>query len=176
MSRVSIRYARAIFALALEEKKLAEVNSDLESIKKLIQVNKDFGSFVLNPLVGHNQASAIIGEMFTDKVNSLTANFLQLICKKKRLNLLSEIIMRFEELLMAHNNQVFAKISSADELDSVQIDEIKSNLENMTNKSVLIKTKKDSSLIGGFTVQVEGVIIDNSIQNQLVKLKEKLIS
>ena len=176
MSRVSIRYAKAIFSLALEENKLDEVTRDLESIKSLMRENKDFNSFVINPLISRSQQVTIVKDLFVGKVQDLTSNFLQLICKKKRLNQLTEILNRFKELLMAHKNQVFAEVTSSDELDSAQLGEIKSNLESMTEKNILLSTRKDESLIGGFTVQVAGVIIDNSVQNQLIKLKEKLIS
>jgi len=44
----------------------------------------------------------------------------------------------------------------------------------MTQKSVLLETTEDESLIGGFTVKIEDIIIDNSVRYQLVKLKEKL--
>lgn len=176
MSRVSIRYAKAIFSLALEEDKLDKVSGDFESIKALIMENRDFKSFIFNPLISSSNQITIVRDLFAGKVQELTSNFLQLICKKKRFNQLTEILSRFEELLMAHKNQIFAEITSAGELEAKQLNEIKLNLENMTEKNILLSSKKDANLVGGFTVQVEGVIIDNSIQNQLVKLKEKLIS
>ena len=87
-----------------------------------------------------------------------------------------EILEAFNDLLLKHRNQLRAEVTSAVSLDDQQLDAIKANLESMTDKSVILKTKEDSVLIGGFKVLVAGVIIDNSIQNQLSKLKEKLVS
>lgn len=176
MSRVSIRYAKAVFAAALEEKTLDKVAEDFKSIKSLIEDSKDFYSFLVNPLISSSKRVVIVKDLFAGKVQDLTFNFLQLICEKKRLNQLPEIISRFEKLIMVNKNQVFAEITSVAEIDSTQLNLIKTNLESITSKSVLLSTKNDSRLIGGFKVQVEGVIIDSSVKNQLLKLKEKLIS
>ena len=176
MSRVSVRYARALFSLAEEEKKLEAVATDMGELKKLLENSTDFSGFILNPLLSSSKQAELIREFFTGKVDPLTFDFLQLLCKKKRLNQLSEILDAFNSLLLEKRNQVHAEVTSAVALDDQQMDAIKANLESMTDKSVILNTKKDSALIGGFKVMIDGVIIDNSVQYQLLKLKEKLVS
>lgn len=176
MSRVSIRYAKAFFAFAVEENKLDRAAEDLTDIKSLIAESKEFAVFMTNPLISRLQQEKILYDIFINKVDNITLNFLQFICQKKRLNKLAEIIDSFEILLLKQRNQLHAEITSADTLDIEQVRAIQSNLEKMTSKSILLKSKTDPSLIGGFKIFVEGMIIDNSIQNQLQKLKEKLIA
>ena len=176
MSRVSVRYARALFSLAQEEKKLDIIANDLSEIRSLIKSNADFSSFIINPLVSSIKQIAAVKGIFSGKVNDLTSNFLELICGKKRLNQLAEILDAFDKLLLKYRNQLHAEVTSAVSMDDQQLDAIKANLESMTDKSVILKTKEDSTLIGGFKVLVDGVIIDNSVQYQLSKLKEKLVS
>ena len=77
---------------------------------------------------------------------------------------------------MKHRNQIVAELTSPSALDGKQLDLIKTNIETMTKKSVLLETKEDASLIGGFTVKIDDIVIDNSVRYQLFKLKEKLIS
>jgi len=176
LSRVSIRYAKALFSLAQEEKKLDTVADDLDGIKSLLANSSDFISFIANPLLSSSKQSEVVGELFSGNVDKLTMDFLELICKKKRLNQLVEIILAFDSLLLDQRNQVHAEVTSASALDDQQMEAIRSNLEAMTQKSVLLNTKKDSGLIGGFKVLIDGVIIDNSVKYQLSKLKEKLVS
>ena len=176
MSRVSVRYARALFSLAGEVKKLDTIAVDLAELRKLSESNKDFSAFLVNPLLSSSKQAEVIRELFSGKVDILTYNFLELLCKKKRMNQLSEILDAFDNLLLKKRNQVYAEVTSAAVLDDQQLDAIKANLESMTDKSVILNTKKDSALIGGFKVLIDGVIIDNSVQYQLFKLKEKLVS
>jgi len=176
LSRVSVRYAKALFSLAHEEKKLDNIADDLSEIKSLIKNSADFSNFIINPLVSSIKQVAAISGIFSGKVDNLTFNFLELVCKKKRLNQLAEILNAFDDLLLKHRKQLHAEVTSAVSLDDQQLDAIKANLESMMDKSVILNTKEDSSLIGGFKVLVDGIIIDNSVQYQLSKLKEKLVS
>lgn len=176
MSRVSIRYAKALFSLALEEKKLDRIANDLKEIETLIEVNNQFSNFISSPLISSVKHIELVKNIFPGKVDVLTINFLELISKKKRFNRLPGILIAFNELLLRHHNQLHAEITSAVPLDDQQLDAIKSNLEAMTSKSIILNTKEDKKLIGGFKVMVEGLIIDNSVQYQLWKLKEKLVS
>lgn len=176
MSKVSKRYAKALFSLASEEKKLDKVADDLLDIKNLIEKNDQFRAFLLNPLVSSSKQLEVVKSLFDGKINQLSLNFLFLLSEKKRLGLLAEILQKFDELLLLHRNQVMAEVVSASTLAENQLSAIKNNIEKMTSKKVLINSKKDKSLIGGFTVKIEDIIIDNSIRYQLEKLKEKLIS
>jgi F-type H+-transporting ATPase subunit delta len=176
LSRISIRYAKALFSLAQDEKKLDIVANDLGELKRLIDTSADFNKFVLNPLIIGNKKAEILKSLFSGKLDPLTMNFLYLLSNKKRVDVLDQILLKFDELLLKQRNQVVAELSSTSVLDDKQLNLIKANIEEMTQKSVILETKEDASLIGGFTVKIEDVIIDNSVRYQLAKLKEKLIS
>ena len=176
MSRISIRYAKALFSQAQDEKKLDIVAEDLAELKKLLETSVDFNAFVQNPLISGIKKSEILKSLFSGKFNPLTMNFLFLLSSKKRVDVLDQILIKFDELLLKYRNQVVVELNSPSILDEEQLNAIKANIEEMTNKSVVLETKKDASLIGGFTVKIEDFIIDNSVRYQLAKLKEKLIS
>jgi len=176
LSRVSIRYAKALFSLAQDEKKLDTLAVNLDEIGDVLNSNTEFGNFVVNPLISAQKKTEVVKAVFEGKVDSLTLTFLYLLCTKKRLSLLREILSRFNELLMKHRNQVHAELVVAKQLDDQQVDIIRTNIESLTQKSVVMDTKEDASLIGGFKIKIEDIIIDNSIRNQLGKLREKLIA
>lgn len=176
MSRISIRYAKALFSLAQDQKKLDKVADDLSDLKGLLGSSDDFNKFVLNPLISGNKKAEILKSLFSGKLDPLTLDFLYLLSNKKRVNVLDEILLKFDALLLKHRNQIVAELTSPLALDDKQLDLIKTNIETMTQKSVLLETKEDASLIGGFTVKIDDIVIDNSVRYQLFKLKEKLIS
>jgi F-type H+-transporting ATPase subunit delta len=99
-----------------------------------------------------------------------------MVTEKKRIALLPAIIDVFHRLVLAYRNTVEGELVSAVALNETQVEKIKTNIETMIGKSVLLKEDIDTSIIGGFVVRVEDLVIDNSIRYQLEKLREKLVA
>lgn len=175
MSRVANRYGRALFQIALEKNKIDLVASDLTTVKDLIEQNNDFRDLLLNPLISVNKKSSVILKLFVERVDPLTYHFLNLLCSKKRSNILSEVIDCFYLLLYDYKGILKGEIISAQPLQTEQIDTINKQVTAMTGKIVELDVKTDTKLLGGFIVKVKDTIIDMSVKNQLEKLREKLI-
>jgi len=60
------------------------------------------------------------------------------------------------------------------ELPSGLVQEIKSQLESLTGKEVILSFEKDPSLIGGFLTKISNVVYDGSLKAQIAKLQENL--
>ena len=176
MSRLSKRYAKALFSLTLDEKKLDVVSADISLLSTLLTESADLAAFIVNPLTNSMRQQEIIEKSFSNKLSDIVLNFLMLLARKKRLNILADIIVDYNRLILVHNNQIHAEVFSNSSLTDGQISKIKQRLEKLTHKQVLIKTSLDDNLIGGFTIRVEDIIIDNSIRYQLAKLKDQLVA
>jgi len=176
VSRLSKRYAKALFSLAVEEKQLDLVKNDVFKVSGLLTKGSGFTAFIINPLTNGTRQMKIVQELFSGALSEMVLNFLMLLSKKKRLNILPDIFADFDRLILVHNNQIHAEVFSCSPLTSGQIDKIQQRLAKLTNKEILIKTSLNKSLLGGFTIRVEDLIIDNSIRYQLAKLKEKLVA
>ena len=48
-------------------------------------------------------------------------------------------------------------------------------VSQIINANVTLENKIDLSLLGGFKIQVEDYVLDDSLKNQLIKLKEEII-
>ena len=175
MSRVAKRYSRALFQLALEEKKLEEVENDFIQIEDLSHESDEFKNFISNPLISEIEKAEIMAELFKDKLSAIGYNFLQLLTNKKRSSLLPDVIEEFQLMILQHRNILQGELVSVVDLSDTQIEKIKANIEKLTGKSVLFDMRLDPSIIGGFIVKVEDMIIDNSIRFQLNKLRERLV-
>ena len=60
------------------------------------------------------------------------------------------------------------------ELPSDLVQEIKSSIEFMTGKEVILSLEKDPSLIGGVLMKIGNVVYDGSLRAQIAKLKDIL--
>lgn len=175
MSRVAKRYAKALFQLGIEENKLEQLENDVTQIKILLKESNEFQTFIANPLISEIEKSKILAELFKDKLSDIGYNFLQLLTEKKRSFILPNIIDQFRLLLNQHRNILKGELFSVIDLSDDQVKKIKQNVEKMTGKTVMFEKRLDPSIIGGFIVKVEDIIIDNSIRFQLRKLRERLI-
>ena len=175
MSRVAIRYSKALYELALEKGILEEIENDLILIKEQINQNDEFQKYLINPLIQTKSKTKLLQKTFEGSISSLTMNFLVLTSSKKRSEYLKEIIEKFEILAMAYNGIISAQVFSAVSLNSDQTEAIRNRLEKSTGKKVQLVEIIEKSLIGGFIVKIRDSVIDYSLKRQLERLKEKMI-
>jgi F-type H+-transporting ATPase subunit delta len=104
-------------------------------------------------------------------VTGLTANFLQLLVKNRRLFALRDIVSGFRRLLADHRGEVTAEVTSAVPLSEAQTEELKATLKAKTGKTVTLNTTVDPSILGGLIVKIGSRMIDTSIRSKLNALK-----
>jgi len=176
LSRVAKRYTKALFALAKEEKLLEKVEGDIANFSVLNQQNKEFSALLSNPLINDKDKRSVLQDIFQGKVQDLTLNFLDLLAEKKRISILPQVAEEYKAMMLAFANKVEGELISAQKLSRDQASKIKTKVEALTGKAVLLTEKVDKNVLGGFVVKIEDWVLDNSIRYQLVKLREKLIT
>lgn len=166
------RYAIALFDLALDEDKLEEVDGALAQIEALLAESPDFARLVRSPVFSsEDQARALMAVAAATGVTGLTANFLQLLVKNRRLFALRDIIAGFRRLLADHRGEVTAEVISAVPLSAAQMDELKASLKAKTGKAVTLNLTVDPAILGGLIVKIGSRMVDTSIRTKLNALK-----
>lgn len=175
MSRVAIRYSKALFELALEQNFMEDVRDDLVRIKDVCQTNPEFQQTLNNPLIDEKIKSTILGKLFGANLNQLTSKFIQLLSRKKRSGHLLEIIENYLQRVLDHQDIVSCLLISSRQLDTNQSEMIKSRVEVLTGKRVILTSHIDDYILGGFIVRIKDTVIDLSIKTQLDKLRNRLM-
>jgi F-type H+-transporting ATPase subunit delta len=175
LSRVAIRYSKALFQLAREENLVGEVQSDLKLIKEICTENADFQNMLINPLIEEYSKAKVLKDLFEKNINPLSFRFLQLLGRKKRSGFLLEMIDRFMDSVLEYKGILAGTLIASCALDSEQVEGIKKKVESITGKSVILSEQIDESMVGGFIVKIKDTVIDLSIRTQLEKLRTQLI-
>jgi F-type H+-transporting ATPase subunit delta len=175
LSRVAIRYSKALFELALEQELIEDVRSDLEMIQDVCTENPEFQQTLNNPLIEEKVKSKVLKELFETKVTPLTFKFLQLLSRKRRSGFLLEMIDNYLQRVLDHQGILSCLLISSGPVETDQIEAIKSRIEAMTDKSVIFSHQIDNSMIGGFIVKIKDTVIDLSIKTQLEKMRRQLL-
>jgi len=166
------RYAIALFDLALEEDRTEEVEAALDRIDALLSESPDFLRLVRSPIFSADeQARAVAAIASHVEISGLTANFLQLLVKNRRLFALRDITAGFRRLLADHRGEVTAEVVSAIPLTPAQADELTATLKAKTGKDIDLKMTVDPAILGGLIVKIGSRMVDTSIRTKLNALK-----
>ena len=169
ISTIARPYAVAIFNLAKEEKTLSEW-SDMLSLMSEIIKNEDINSFINDSKVLDTDREKLILNICGDKINASGQNLIKLLVEYKRLSILSEITLLFEELKAKDEGVIEAEIIMADQPDKKMVENLLISLEKRFNKKIEGKVVIDRSIVGGTKIIVGDTVIDASVRGQLDNL------
>ena len=169
---VSDRYASALYDLAAEKKLVDPVVEDLSNLKNILKDNKELSFVVKSPLITSIDKLNIF-ESLLKKINAneLTSTFLKVIEKNKRFSNLASIITQFMNINSQKRGDVLADITSADELNDDQKNNITNQLKSILGDKLSLSFDVDKNIMGGLIVKVGSKMIDTSLANKINKLK-----
>jgi len=173
-TRVSFRYARAIIETAIQENISDVLFKDFKYVLEVIEVSKDFKTFIRSPLIHENTKIKVIDELLPGKVSELTMTFLHFLVKKGRADLIIDIIAQYEKLYNIHNKRIKVDATSAIELNDEAKAKIVKTIEEYTKQTVLPNFMVQKDIKGGLLVRIEDWVFDGTLKSQLVNLFNKL--
>ena len=169
---ISDRYASALYDLAAEKKVIDPVLNDLSNLKKILKDNKELNLVIKSPLITSPDKLNIFENLLKKiNANELTNTFLKVIEKNKRFSNLASIITQFIKINSHKRGDVLAGVTSADELNDEQKNNITNQLKNILGDKLLLSFDVDKNIIGGLIVKVGSKMIDTSLANKINKLK-----
>lgn len=174
-SGVAERYASALFELAQESNALNDVEDGVATMRALIAESDDLMRLIENPLFGaDDQIRALGAVMDRAEVTGLTANFMKLLAKNRRLFAAPGILKRFEEMMAEHRGEVIAVVTSAEPLSSSHVAALKEILADKAGGTVKLEQHVDPTLIGGLIVRLGSKMIDTSVRTRLEGLRNAM--
>lgn len=167
------RYAAALFDLADEAKAVDAVEADLRAINGMLAESEALRRFVRSPVLSRDdQAKGVAALAEAAKLAPLTAKFLGLVAKNRRLLALPAIIDAFLADLAARRGEIRAEVQSAVPLSPAHLVALKAALGKGGARSVAIDVKIDPAILGGLVIKVGSRMIDSSIKTKLDRLQQ----
>lgn len=168
-------YAKAAFEFAQAKGSLAEWSSMLALLAAVIKQDK-LEKVLSSPSLTSAQQADILIDVCGDKVNTVIGAFIKTLAENKRLSLLAEIHLLFDELKAAVERTVDVQVTSAFALNNEAEENLAKALAKKLNCDVKVASTVDTSLIGGVIIRAGDMIIDGSIRGRLTKLAEAMNS
>ncbi len=172
LSGLAGRYAIALFELAVEEKILDCVATDLSSLSSLLVECSELKILTTSPIISrNNQAIAMTEVVKAAGYTKTVENFIGVVTVNRRLDQLGNIINEFNRYLAQHRGEVNASVVTAYKLDKKQLDALSAKLKSMVGSDVNVETEVDEDLLGGMVVRIGSRMIDSSLKTKLANLE-----
>jgi F-type H+-transporting ATPase subunit delta len=169
---IAERYATALFDLAESQGALDQVAGDLKALKAMVRDSADLKRLLDSPVLTRAETGKAVAALAeTAKFAGLTANFLGLLAKNRRLFALVGVIDAYLGRLAAKRGELSANVASAVPLSQAQQDALVSSLKSAFGGNVAVDVSVDPALLGGMVVKVGSRMVDSSLKTKLQHLK-----
>jgi len=175
LSTLARPYAKAAFEYALAGGDLGGWSRQLETASAVAQTETMVKLLASPALTSEQRAKALL-DVCGDALGDKARNFIKVLADNKRLALLPEIRVLFEQLKANQEKSVDVDVVSAFPLDEAIADRLAQALRGKLQREVTINASVDSSLIGGVLVRAGDVVIDGSVRGRLAKLAMAMTS
>lgn len=175
-SRISHRYALALYELAGETNQLDQVFADMGIVAETCLDSKELLRVLSSPLIRETKKNNILTEIFTKSISDLSQRFITLVVTQNREVSLPAIALEYIKLVKDFKGIKTAYLTSAQPLDDETRKKILARLKEQTGREVELIEKIDPELMGGFTLSMEGQLIDASVRNTLHQLRNEFIN
>jgi F-type H+-transporting ATPase subunit delta len=175
-SKISVRYAKALFQLAIEKNILEDVRKDILLISQSLKEYEQFRLYLKSPVVKPSQKFNLMKEIFTNSVTETSLNFLGLLVQNKRENHLEDISRQFLNVYSKFKGIKAALITTAVLLDESIREKLYKLLSSTYKTEIDLVAQQDASILGGFILRVGDQQYDASIANGLKRMKTALLN
>ncbi len=172
LANVGSRYAQALFDLANDQKQVAAVEADLNSLKAALADSKDLRTLLVSPTFSaEDKAKGLAGIAAKAKFDATTKKFLGLLAANGRAAALPNVITAFAKLSATARGAISAEVTTAVALSAAQAKGVAAALRQSLGKDPEITTRVDPAILGGIKVKVGSRLFDASLRSKLDSLK-----
>jgi F-type H+-transporting ATPase subunit delta len=166
-------YAKAIFALARKNNRLADTAAGLTLGAEVVS-DPSVHALLGSPHVTAAQLSELVNGIAGARLDENGRNFVTLLAQNRRLGFLPEIAALFEQMKAEVENAVDVEVIASTALTSEQENRYAAALQKKLGRQVRLHTRIDESLLGGAVLRAGDLVIDGSIKGRLERLANEL--
>jgi F-type H+-transporting ATPase subunit delta len=175
MGSIARRYAKALFALAVDTGRVEAWSNSLLGLKAAVEGSPDLRDVLSNPVYSREQRRAIVEKLAAAlSLDPEPRNLLFLLGDRNRLSYLAAVVDTFRDFADQHLGRLRAKVTSAVKLDEAAAQAIADKLSQATKAQVLLDRVVDPAILGGVVAQVGSLVYDGSVRTQLEDLRQQL--
>ncbi len=170
----SLQYANAMFQVASELNIVDKVRDDFVIVFDTLLQDEDIKTFLSSHFINIKSKIEILNKAYKNKIEPETLNLISIIVERNLINILSSIIIEYENVIDDYYNIAQVVITTAYPIDNTEI--IEKAIVGMIDREISLTVKVDERLISGIIVDIGGTVYDYSMLNELKKMKEIVLN
>ena len=173
---VARRYAQALLELGVEQNAVDKIADDFEAIARAFETSHDLRNALENPLVAHAAKKGVMSDL-CDQIGAspTTKHALLLLIDRRRTKTLPYVARYLRELTDVRKGIVRAEVTTAVALSEAYYERLRTQLEKMTGKRVVVDKRTDPALVAGVVTRIGDRIFDGSLRTRLQALLDALL-
>lgn len=173
---VARRYSAAIFALAEEAGAVEKTVKELDAFVDALRTDADVAAFYASPVLDRAVKIRMLERGLGVKLSELTLNFLILLVRKRRENLVEIVAKQMHEMLDEQAGRESADIATPEPMTPHELADLAKRLSKVYKKTIVPQPRVDPALLGGLVVQVGDRYVDASVSGKLEELRRHLLA
>jgi F-type H+-transporting ATPase subunit delta len=173
MEEIATVYARSLFEVAQEQKKLEQVHDQLGEFADALDETRELQVFFFSPYFSTQEKKDGLKKAVSG-TEDIFENFLELLIEKHRMPAVFRVRRELDRLWEKEHQLLPVEVTSAIELDKQTVKQIGDRIGEQTGQKVELSAKVEPDILGGIVVRVGNSIIDASIRARLEQLRKQV--
>ena len=143
-------------------------------VTEVLEKQPDFRTLLTSQMISRDEKLAVISRSIAPVASPTFANFLSVIAKHERLELLTQILHETQREHEIRTNRGRVQVVSARALSPASEEKIQRQLAQTLPFQPVLETSVDPSLLGGLVIRVGDTVYDSSLRSRLKQLRDRL--
>ena len=149
--------------------------AEFASLVDVLRAQPKFEAVLASAMVATDEKVALLGKAIAAKASPLFWNFLQIVAKRNRLDILFPIFLQAQIQRDERQRRIPVTITTATEMESQLFTTLADKLRGVLGGEPIIRSVVDPEVIGGLVVRVGDTVYDASVSAQLQHVCRQMI-
>ena len=169
-------YAEAYLnAVAGQGGAIDDAVAEFASLIDVLKAQPQFAAVLASAMIATDEKVALLEKAVASKASPLFWNFLQIVAKRNRLDLLLPIFVQSQIQRDERQRRIPVTITTATEVDSQLFSALSAKLREILGGEPIIRSVIDPEVLGGLVVRVGDTVYDASVSSQLQSVCRQMI-
>ena len=159
-------YGEALFSLTEELGETEAVLSDVKTLKALISASPEYLKLLDSPALAREERLRLIDASLSS-LNKYLVNTAKLLAEKRLCHAMPKMLEHYVRAYEISRGIEHVEVISAAVLTEAQKERLKTKLEGITKKQIIISYTHDPSLLGGMKLRYMGIQLDGTVRAKL---------
>lgn len=176
VEKIAEVYAEAYLnAIETQRESLDDAVNEFASLIDVLKTQPKFVAFLSSAMVPTDEKIALLAKALAETATPIFWNFLKVVAKRNRLDILTSIFVQAKKLLDKRHKRIPVTITTATAIDSQLLSSLSEKLYGIIGGEPMIQCVVDPETLGGMVVRVGDTIYDASIQTRLKNVRQQMV-